>query len=898
MKKITAGVLLAALCATLFASCAIYRVPEDLRVAVFDNLTKIRREEKLPIAAERDLSVSLARNESEGMQFVLNSATQDFKVKNVTVSDLANDDGSAVLPASDISVYRQHYMYVDVHYYTYKGYPDGYYPDALIEQKYDLAHYADGLPVAKGDNQGYWLTVKAGKGLPAGRYTGKVTVETDVKTLEIPVTCTVWDFDIPDEVHFKNAYALYGLNDYEGQRVQYYNFLKEYRLTSCYLPINEENYRVYKSTDDYLSVLPNVDNNLTTSAFFNLGYRRVNKMVWTCSDCGHEEVTDSLSDDFVCPDCGADAEKFQNWICRNCRTYYTGRTLPEDYVCKTCGAENGGKYCDYCGALYSKSEAPSSDVCPKCGHEDLNNTFKQYKQHYFNEDFKETLAELAKTNLNGKMYALTHDEPKYQLGPNWANDVLQFNGDVNRELPWITSVVTFDDKLPTAGSSDGQKVRYLPGAWCIKPSNFVEGDTEDLHKHGQELWFYTCNWPTYPAINTHIDSYSSAARILHWIEYDYDIDGYFCYAATSADRDTNAEHPDPNPWINPYAHLAGSGDGNEAASDPAGDGYLIMIGKEGDGIIDDNVPVPTIRLEVMRDGMEDYEYLRLYEQKLNALIEKYNLDITADDALQMFFAGLYKDTADWSLDTQRLYYTREKLAELITADDDFICFLDANANEGVINIFTNGNDTVKINGKIVNGENGRYKVNVTVDETLYLNEFTVSVGNKERTLFVFPDKLNAVKTLVTVDGNEAAIAAANKKAVVTATNGKITAQLTEKGKYFDIPVSAMNTNVDLSEYTHIRMRISQNGSEMTDELIIGFRSSFSTYELTVEKTESGTYVDIPMTETFINNALKKKPRTIRITPAIEKEMTITVSDIQLINKTAQDPKLKENAGIK
>ena len=230
MKKITAGVLLAALCATLFASCAIYRVPEDLRVAVFDNLTKIRREEKLPIAAERELSVSLARNESEGMQFVLNSATQDFKVKNVTVSDLANDDGSAVLPASDISVYRQHYMYVDVHYYTYKGYPDGYYPDALIEQKYDLAHYADGLPVAKGDNQGYWLTVKAGKGLPAGRYTGKVTVETDVKTLEIPVTCTVWDFDIPDEVHFKNAYALYGLNDYEGQRVQYYNFLKEYRL--------------------------------------------------------------------------------------------------------------------------------------------------------------------------------------------------------------------------------------------------------------------------------------------------------------------------------------------------------------------------------------------------------------------------------------------------------------------------------------------------------------------------------------------------------------------------------------------------------------------------------------------------------------------------------------------
>ena len=78
--------------------------------------------------------------------------------------------------------------------------------------------------------------------------------------------------------------------------------------------------------------------------------------------------------------------------------------------------------------------------------------------------------------------------------------MLQFNGDVNRELPWITSVVTFDDKLPTAGSSDGQK--SIPARRMVHKALefFVEGDTEDLHKHGQELWFYTCNWPTYPAI--------------------------------------------------------------------------------------------------------------------------------------------------------------------------------------------------------------------------------------------------------------------------------------------------------------------------------------------------------------------------------------------------------------
>ena len=40
-------------------------------------------------------------------------------------------------------------MYVDVHYYTYTGYPNAYYPDALIEIKYDKAHYSSGFPVAK-----------------------------------------------------------------------------------------------------------------------------------------------------------------------------------------------------------------------------------------------------------------------------------------------------------------------------------------------------------------------------------------------------------------------------------------------------------------------------------------------------------------------------------------------------------------------------------------------------------------------------------------------------------------------------------------------------------------------------------------------------------------------------
>lgn len=898
MKKIIATVLLAALCISVFASCAVYRINGDLRVAVFDNITKVLRDEELPIDADTELTVSLARNESEGMQFVLKSENRDIKVKNVTVSDLTLENGDDTIPASDITVYRQHYMYVDVHYYTYTGYPDAYYPDALIEQKYDLAHYADGLPVAKGDNQGYWLTVKATADRTAGTYTGTVTVETDLKTVDIPVTCTVWDFNVPEESHFKTAFALYGLNDYDGQRVQYYKFIQEYRLSGCYLPVIEEKPSISKTTEDYLNVMSAFDTNINQAVFFNLNYRRSNKQTWTCSECGYSLIADPLSPDFICPDCGADAEKFQCWICRNCRTFYTGLNIPDDYVCPTCYSAVGDKYCDYCGSVFPKSSAPSTDTCPNCGHDELGNMFKRYSQHYFFDDFKNTLSTLYNTTpLQGRIYAITHDEPKYQLGPNWAEDVLQFCGDVNRELPWLTSFITYDDFLPTADSEDGQKVRYLPGAWCIKPNVYAEGDAEDFHAHGQELWFYTCNWPTYPAINTHIDSYLAAARLLEWIEYDYDIDGYFCFSATTASRATNAAHPDDNEWVNPYNYLKSDDPNDTSHSDPAGDGYVIIIGREGDGIIDDNVPVPTIRLEAIRDGMEDYEYLWLFEQKINSLIDEYGLDIEADDVLQMFFSGLFKDTSDWTLDTDKILYTREKLAEFIAADDDFICYLTTNACDGVINVFTDGTQTVKVNGKEVSGENGKYTVEVPVDETLYINEYTVTVGDSERTLFVFPDRLHAITNLIEIDGNEQTIVDANTKAEVTVEDGKITAELTADSYYLLLPLSVVNTDVDLSNYTHLRLKISQDGAEMTDEFMLMFKSSFSTNSLTVEQTESGTYVDILLTASFKNSAMRKL-KTIWLALPTPKTVTVTVSDIQLINKDHQDPQLKANAGIK
>ena len=85
------------------------------------------------------------------------------------------------------------------------------------------------------------------------------------------------------------------------------------------------------------------------------------------------------------------------------------------------------------------------------------------------------------------------------------------------DLPGVKTMVTHDDYLPKIGSPEG-KIRYTPAAWCIKPSYYIAGDSEDMHANGKEIWWYTCNWPVYPAINTHIDAPLVASRILSWME--------------------------------------------------------------------------------------------------------------------------------------------------------------------------------------------------------------------------------------------------------------------------------------------------------------------------------------------------------------------------------------------
>ena len=120
---------------------------------------------------------------------------------------------------------------------------------------------------------------------------------------------------------------------------------------------------------------------------------------------------------------------------------------------------------------------------------------------------------------------------------------------------------------------------------------------------GKSLWFYQscashgCNivggqyftgWPSYM-----IDMPGAANRVMQWLAWKFRMEGELYYSMNEAYGQGN------DPWVN--IRLSG---GN-------GDGTLFYPGRPDRIGGRSDIPIESIRLKLIREGMEDYEYLAL-----------------------------------------------------------------------------------------------------------------------------------------------------------------------------------------------------------------------------------------------------------------------------------------------
>jgi hypothetical protein len=138
--------------------------------------------------------------------------------------------------------------------------------------------------------------------------------------------------------------------------------------------------------------------------------------------------------------------------------------------------------------------------------------------------------------------------------------------------------------------------------WVPRLDRYNEKICRQRQKMGEEIWWYVSagTRPSYP--NFFIDYPALDHRILFWMTWRYDISGFLYYAL--------------NNWVSNYPkdhHRWPEVEWNARTYHRYnGDGQLIYPGPDGK-------PYGSIRLEVIRDGIEDYEYLNMLQYQSDEL---------------------------------------------------------------------------------------------------------------------------------------------------------------------------------------------------------------------------------------------------------------------------------------
>ena len=187
-------------------------------------------------------------------------------------------------------------------------------------------------------------------------------------------------------------------------------------------------------------------------------------------------------------------------------------------------------------------------------------------------------------------------------------------------------------------------------------------------ERGGETWFYTCEQPRYPMPTHHIDDALLPSRVMRWMQMDYGWEGYLYWATFSYTLWTGSQTVVVDPYEDPQRFPGVNGDG-----------YLAYPGKKY-GV---NSFLPSLRLTTFRDGQEDYDLLRYFENLLREKANAYGAEqVDASLYLQDFYDKLYLGTVCTLEDCGVFESVRKDLFELITKHQSPTKFLLTSKTEG------------------------------------------------------------------------------------------------------------------------------------------------------------------------------------------------------------------------
>lgn len=180
--------------------------PEDVKLWYAYNTENFMQDRQYPELMEsRDSTLRFytLRGDVESAQLMI-TVEKDIAKYELDMPDLYNADGDK-FSSRNFEVFTHWYIEIDQTYNPNAHL--GYYPDPLVPFK--ARKRARENSIAAGQNQGLWINATIPEDAKPGFYTGVAELELDDETYEIPIELTIYDLQMPEQVHPQSSFLIW-----------------------------------------------------------------------------------------------------------------------------------------------------------------------------------------------------------------------------------------------------------------------------------------------------------------------------------------------------------------------------------------------------------------------------------------------------------------------------------------------------------------------------------------------------------------------------------------------------------------------------------------------------------------------------------------------------------------
>jgi hypothetical protein len=195
-------------------------------------------------------------------------------------------------------------------------------------------------------------------------------------------------------------------------------------------------------------------------------------------------------------------------------------------------------------------------------------------------------------------------------------------------------------------------------------------ESPESQANGVEIWSYFCTLARSNAPNFYTESPPIYKRSIAWHSWMFGIDAFEHWSTISYSRNTFPGKPVTEKWPNRLWD-------SRTYMNFHGEGQLVYPGPDG-------ICIPSLRLEVFRDGMDDYEYLYLLKELIERC-EKEHAEINLTEFRKLLRVEDYllikypkeltftqENTIRYPDQSERFFEARNKLANAIEKLQDIL----------------------------------------------------------------------------------------------------------------------------------------------------------------------------------------------------------------------------------